>query len=127
MDISGSLSVNRNKRKQPYKTGPAQHIIKYCKDYMISIQNLSKHLWQSANTDDDSVPREVPEKAILEDMPLIKAWRLYLGLTQKEVAKKAGITQAALSQMERAENTNRSATGEKLAAAMGLFLDQVQE
>lgn len=28
----------------------------------------------------DSVPREVAEKAILEDMPLIKAWRLYLGM-----------------------------------------------
>lgn len=77
--------------------------------------------------DADSLPREVAEKAILEDMPLIKAWRLYLGLTQKEVAEKAGITQGALSQMERAENTNRSATLEKLALAMGLSVDQVRD
>jgi DNA-binding XRE family transcriptional regulator len=79
------------------------------------------------NTDPDSVPREVAEKAILEDMPLIKAWRLHLGMTQKEVGKKAGITQAALSQMERAENTNRTATLEKLALAMGVSVGQVQD
>jgi predicted transcriptional regulator len=79
------------------------------------------------NIEPDSVPREVAEKAILEDMPLIKAWRLHLGLTQKEVAKKAGITQAALSQMERAENTNRTATLEKLALALGVSVAQVQD
>jgi len=76
---------------------------------------------------DDTVPQEVAEKAILNEMPLIKAWRLHLQLTQKKVAEKAGITQAALSQMERAENTNRTATLEKLAAAMGLTVEQVKD
>lgn len=79
------------------------------------------------NTEPDTVPREVAEKAILEDMPLIKAWRLHLGMTQKEVAKKAGITQAALSQMERVENTHRTATLEKLALALGVSVAQVQD
>lgn len=65
--------------------------------------------------------------AILEDIPLIKAWRIHLGMTQKAVAEKAGITQAALSQMERAENTNRTATLEKLAAAMNLAVEQVRD
>jgi len=78
-------------------------------------------------TGDDVVPQEVAEKAILENMPLTKAWRLHLELTQKEVAKKAGITQAALSQMERVENPNRSATLEKLAAAMGLSVEQLRD
>ncbi len=76
---------------------------------------------------EDTVPQEVAEKAILDEIPLIKAWRLYLKLTQKEVAKKAGITQAALSQMERAENTNRTATLKKLAVAMGLDVEQVKD
>ena len=75
----------------------------------------------------DSIPQQVAEKAILEDMPLIKAWRLHMGLTQKEVAEKAGITQAALSQMERKENANRTATLEKLADALGLSLDQIRD
>ena len=77
--------------------------------------------------ENDSVPQEVAEKAILDDMPLIKAWRLYLGLSQKDVAKKAGISQAALSQMERAENPNRTSTLIKLAAAMGLSVEQLRD
>ena len=76
---------------------------------------------------DDVVPQKIAEMAILKDMPLIKAWRKYLGMTQKEVAQKARITQAALSQMERAENTNRTATLEKLATAMGLSIEQVKD
>lgn len=81
----------------------------------------------SKDAETDSVPQEVAERAILEDMPLIKAWRLHLGMTQKEVAKKAGITQAALSQMERAENPNRTATLEKLGTALGLTVDQIRD
>ncbi len=77
--------------------------------------------------EEDTVPQEVAEKAILENMPLIKAWRLYLSMTQKEVAKKAGITQAALSQMEKAENPNRTATLEKLAKAMNLSVEQLRD
>lgn len=53
-------------------------------------------------------------------MNAIKAWRKYLGLTQAEVSKKAGITQSALSQMESVETTNRTGTIEKIAAAMGI-------
>ena len=45
----------------------------------------------------------------------------------QEVAEKAGITQAALSQMERAENTNRTTTLEKLAVAMGIDVEQVKD
>ena len=76
---------------------------------------------------EDVVPQEVAEKAILEDIPLIKAWRLHLGLTQKYVAEKAGISQGALSQMERTENPNKNATLEKLAAAMDLHVEQLRD
>ena len=75
----------------------------------------------------DTVPQEVAERAILEDMPLLKAWRLHLGLTQKKVAQRAGISQSALSQMERTENPNRTATLEKLAKAMDLSPEQLRD
>ena len=42
-------------------------------------------------------------------------------------AKKAGITQATLSQMEKADNELRTATLEKLADAMGLDVEQLQD
>lgn len=79
------------------------------------------------NQEDDTVPSEVAERAILENMPLIKAWRLHLGLTQKEVAQKTGISQAALSQMERTENKRRTATLAKLADAMKLSIEQLRD
>lgn len=74
-----------------------------------------------------SVPQEVAEMAILQDIPLIKAWRVYKGFTQKSVAKRAGITQAALSQMERTENPNRTSTLEKLAEALDLSVEQLTD
>jgi len=60
-------------------------------------------------------------------MNLVKAWRKYLGLTQAAVARRAGISQAALSQMERADNNLRNATLEKLARAMQLSVDQLTD
>jgi DNA-binding XRE family transcriptional regulator len=77
--------------------------------------------------EEDTVPHEVVGLIIKKGYNLVKAWRIHLGLTQKEVAGKAGITQAALSQMERAENPNRTATLEKLASAMGLSAEQVRD
>lgn len=77
--------------------------------------------------EDETVPHEVVGLVIKKGYNLIKAWRLHLGLTQKQVAAKAGITQAALSQMERTEQENRTATLEKLAKAMGLSVEQLKD
>ena len=93
---------------------PAFAVIPY-KDYL------------AAFPQDDTIPHEVVGLVIKKEYNLLKAWRIYLGLKQIEVAKKAGITQAALSQMERAENPNRTATLEKLAAAMGISIDQLRD
>lgn len=60
-------------------------------------------------------------------MNLVKAWRTYLGLTQAQVAKKAEMSQAALSQMEKGEKSLRTKTLEKLAAAMGLDVEQLRD
>ena len=73
----------------------------------------------------DYIPHEVVGLRIKQDMTLLRAWREYLGLTQVEVAEKAGISQAALSQMESGESKLRKATRIKLAAAMGLNVEQL--
>ena len=77
--------------------------------------------------DGETIPHEVVGLIIKKGYNLIKAWRIHLGMTQKQVAKKAGITQAALSQMERTEQTNRTATLDKLAFAMGLSIEQLKD
>jgi len=73
----------------------------------------------------DYVPHEVVGLHIDRDITYLRAWREYLGLTQAEVAERAGISQAALSQMESGEAKLRKATREKLAKAMGLNPEQL--
>lgn len=73
----------------------------------------------------DGIPHEVVSTMLENDWSLLRAWREYLGMTQKQVADRAGITQAALSQMETGEQKLRKVTREKLAAAMGLIPEQL--
>ncbi|MFZ0450397.1 MAG: helix-turn-helix transcriptional regulator [Desulfatiglandaceae bacterium] len=74
-----------------------------------------------------TIPHEVVGLVVKKGMNLVKAWRTYLGMTQAEVAKKAGMSQAALSQMEKSENKLRNATLEKLAGAIGLSVEQLKD
>jgi DNA-binding XRE family transcriptional regulator len=71
------------------------------------------------------IPHEVVDLHVEQEISILRAWREYLGLTQAELAERAGITQAALSQMESAGKRLRKATREKLAAAMGLVSAQL--
>jgi len=77
--------------------------------------------------EDVTIPHEVVGLVVKKGMNLVKAWRTYLRMTQAQVAKKAGISQAALSQMEKNENELRTATLEKLATALGLSIDQIKD
>lgn len=72
------------------------------------------------------IPNEVVRMNIMDEMPMAKAWRKHLGLTQAEVAERAGISQAALTQMESGQHHPRKATLVKLAAALGIAVEQLQ-
>lgn len=78
-------------------------------------------------SEDVTIPHEVVGLVVRGGMNLVKAWRTYLGLTQAQVAKKAEMSQAALSQMEKGEKSLRTKTLEKLAAAMGLDVEQLRD
>jgi len=71
------------------------------------------------------IPREVVGLTIGKGYTLIRSWREYKGLTQKDLARRIGITQAALSQMESGDKRLRKVTLEKLAAALGIDADQL--
>jgi DNA-binding XRE family transcriptional regulator len=73
----------------------------------------------------DAVPHEVVSLMVDNDWSIIRAWREYLELTQLEVAERAGISQAALSQMETGGKRLRKTTREKLAAALGITAAQM--
>lgn len=73
------------------------------------------------------IPHEVVGLVVKNGWNLVKAWRKHLGLSQKELSQRAGITQPALSQMEKDDNKLRSGTIEKLAEAMGLSIEQLMD
>lgn len=89
--------------------------------------------FKSAENDDieekikTAIPLKVVEINVVEGKSLLRAWREYLGLSQAEVAEKASMTQAALSQLEKPDAKPRKATLKKLAAALDLQVEQLQE
>ena len=66
-------------------------------------------------------------KANVRGDSLIKAWREHLGLTQKELAAKAGIKQPALARLEKPDANPRKSTLKKIADAMDLTVEQLME
>jgi len=102
-------------------------IIEYNNEPAFAIIPYEDYLKLVPRGNDEYIPNEVVGLMVKKRYNTIKAWRKHLGLTQKKVAGKAGITQAALSQMEKTENELRNATLEKLADAMGLSVNQLTD
>jgi DNA-binding XRE family transcriptional regulator len=71
-------------------------------------------------------PHEVVELHAIEGKSIIRAWREYQKLSQREVAKRINISQAAYSQMEKPDARLRKSTLEKIARAMKLNMNQLQ-
>lgn len=72
----------------------------------------------------ETVPHEVVSYMIDHDCSIVKAWRCYLKKSQKAVAAKMGITQGTYSTIENSK-TNQKATLDKLAAALGISVGQL--
>ena len=73
------------------------------------------------------IPHEVVKRNTLDDVPMIKAWREYLGMTQGELAKEACMLQPEIAKIEcRGANVGQPSLI-KIAGAMGLTLEQLEE
>lgn len=57
--------------------------------------------YQSDEFDHVAIPSEVVDIMIDQNVGALAAWRIYRGMTQTEAAAKAGISQSALSQIEK--------------------------
>jgi len=73
------------------------------------------------------IPGPVVKAYAIDGKSLVLAWREHLGLSQTEVAGKAGMKQPALSRIEKGDSRPRTVTLKKLADAMGLKPEQVVE
>lgn len=66
------------------------------------------------------------EKSVVEEKGLVRAWREYKGISQAEMANRMKITQAAYSQMEKPKARLRKTTLARIAAALGVDIEQLK-
>jgi ribosome-binding protein aMBF1 (putative translation factor) len=86
-------------------------------------QRLVKNQMESDEAD-VWFPNDVVKANVRGDS-LVRAWREHFGLTQDELAAKAGIQQSALARLEKSDAHPRKSTLKKLADAMGITLEQL--
>lgn len=71
--------------------------------------------YEKGSNDEETVPNDIVNLMVEHDISLLAAWRLYRGLSQSEVALKAGLTQSAISQVEKQNSKPQQKTLERLA------------
>lgn len=75
--------------------------------------------------DEVTVPNEVVNIMLDKDISSIAAWRVYRGLTQAQAAEQAGISQAALSQIEKKGTKPQAKTREQFSAIYDCLPEQL--
>lgn len=82
-------------------------------------QRLIKQSEEKKYDDNLTIPNDVVNMYFSEKCSLIKAWRIYLKKTQREVAEALGIGQSAFAQIEKSKKCQK-ATFSKVAVALGV-------
>lgn len=81
--------------------------------------------YSAAQDDQTTIPNEVINIMVNENVSLLAAWRIHRGLSQYDVAGHLGTTQSAVSQWEAADSRPQKKTRQKLAALYGCHADQM--
>ena len=73
---------------------------------------------------EELIPAEFADR-LIDGENAIRVWREYRGLSAKELAEKAGIAQAYLSQLETGKRDGPVSTIKKIADALNLTIDDL--
>ncbi|MDO5679780.1 MAG: helix-turn-helix transcriptional regulator [Pelistega sp.] len=79
----------------------------------LEFQDIAYH---ADEHDDVTIPHEVVNLMLDQDVSLLAAWRIFRGMSQQEVAQITGLTQSSISQAEKKASKPQSKTCERLAA-----------
>ncbi len=71
--------------------------------------------YEQSDNDDTLIPFDVVKIKHENNVNLLGAWRIYRNLSQQEVADKVGISQGAISQMERSDSKPQKKTLERFS------------
>jgi len=92
--------------------------------FLVPVDEFNQLLTRTETDQEVTIPNAVVKMHVLQEMPLIAAWRTHLSLTQEEVARRMNISQGAYSQIENAKNP-RVPTRKKVAEALGIDYRQL--
>lgn len=92
---------------------------------VVPLERFADLMDRAGGADALTLPHEVASRHLADGVPLLKAWREYLGLSQAGLAAAAGVSQAQIAQWERPRARPRHASLRRLAAAMGLHPAQL--
>ncbi len=87
-------------------------------------EEMERRLAVAKAQEEVSYPIDVAEMHAIKGYSLVKAWRLYLHKTQREMADALGITQGAFSQIEKSDH-NQAETLERIAKVLGIQPEQL--
>jgi len=71
------------------------------------------------------IPQAVVEAHVLRAVPVIRAWREHMGITQGALADRMGVSQAAVAKLEKPGAKPRRSTLERVATALGISVAQL--
>jgi DNA-binding XRE family transcriptional regulator len=74
--------------------------------------------------EEEAIPAEFAKRLIAGESP-IRVWREYRGLSQKDLAARADVSPAYLSQIESGAREGKIAAMRRLADALGVSLDDL--
>ncbi len=85
--------------------------------------------WLEISGNDDNVfyPHEVVGYQLKQGLTLIAAWRKYKKLSQQELADRLGISQPAMAQIEKPGAKPQEKTLLKIAAVLGVSVEQLRD
>ena len=107
-----------------HKGKPVAVVIPY--DEYKALINAEITVSQTAATDEQVlIPHEVVGYVLKHGFTQMRAWREYLGMTQEEVASRAGLKQPSYARMESGNAKVRIATLKRIAKAMNIQSEQL--
>ena len=112
------------------KHGETQFVILPIDEYRRLIDDNSDEKWEdipskATEFDDVTIPHDIVKIMSEKEVSAIAAWRIYRGLTQAQAAEKAGISQAALSQIEKVGTRPQAKTREQFAVIYDCLPNQL--
>ncbi|MGH2341867.1 helix-turn-helix domain-containing protein [Segnochrobactraceae bacterium EtOH-i3] len=84
----------------------------------------ARFLAREAAGETEMIPAEIVNRLLAGENP-VRVWRSHRGLTVTELAEKAGVAQPYLSQIETGKRDGTLETMRRIAAALGVTLDDL--